>query len=103
MTLTLLGIASLVFVAAFTTVVALRKAASVGQSPRESLVEAWANVGVGFGVNYCANLVLLPLIGIRPGLLDNFWLGCIYTVISVARQYALRRVFNHLTNRKGAP
>ena len=59
-----------------------------------SLLEAWANVAVGFGVNYVANLVVLPWFGfaIKPG--QAFKMGLVFTGISVARSYALRRVFN---------
>lgn len=65
-----------------------------GQSRVDSLKEAWVNIAIGFTINYIANLVLFPLIGIRPSLGDNFWLGCIYTAISLVRQFVIRRRFN---------
>lgn len=66
-----------------------------GQSRRWSLIEAWINVIVGFGINYIANLLILPIFfGISISLLDNFYIGLIFTVVSVVRSYGLRRFFN---------
>ena len=59
-----------------------------------SLIETIINTVIGFAVNYCANLLILPLFGfhITPG--ANFLMGLLYTVISVARSYCVRRWFN---------
>lgn len=65
-----------------------------GQSRRWSLIESWANIGVGFAVNYTANLLIFPLFGMHISLSDNLVLGGIYTVISLVRSYSLRRGFN---------
>lgn len=94
MTLVLLGIASIAACAWLTWQAASAAAPAGGQSRIESLKEAWTNIAIGFGINYVANLTLLPLIGIRPGLAENFWLGCIYTAISLIRQFVIRRRFN---------
>jgi hypothetical protein len=66
----------------------------MNQSRLESLIEAVANIVIGFTINYIANLLIFPLFGfhISPG--ANFVMGCIYTVISLVRSYALRRWFN---------
>ena len=70
------------------------------QTRTQSLIEAWANVIVGFGINFSANLVILPLFGYTPSLRDNFVIGLLYTVVSLARSYVLRRWFNGLKFRK---
>ena len=70
------------------------------QTRTQSLIEAWANVVVGFGINFSANLVILPLFGYTPSLRDNFVIGLLYTVVSLARSYVLRRWFNGLKFRK---
>lgn len=59
-----------------------------------SLIESIINVIIGFAINYTANLLIFPLFGfhIKPG--ANFVLGLLYTVISVARSYCVRRWFN---------
>lgn len=65
------------------------------QTRKGSFVESWANIAVGFTVNYVANLAILPMFGfhsLTPG--KNFVIGCIYTVISLCRSYALRRWFD---------
>jgi hypothetical protein len=67
-----------------------------GQTRRGSLVEAGANIAVGFWVNYLANLCIFPLFGMHISLSHNLLLGAIYTCISLIRSYVLRRWFNGL-------
>lgn len=59
-----------------------------------SLIEALINVAIGFGINFAANLVILPLIGFQISMGQNLFIGVLYTVISVARSYVVRRWFN---------
>lgn len=92
-TLHLFSAASFLFVVAF-TYHAYSAAPGVGQSPRSAIVEAWIGIVIGFSVNYLLNLVLFPLVGVRPSLVDTFLLGWIYTAASIVRQYAIRRYFN---------
>lgn len=68
----------------------------MSQTRLGSFAEAWANIAVGFSINYVANLLIFPLFGmhISPG--NNFVLGLIYTAISLARSFILRRYFNGL-------
>ena len=66
------------------------------QTKLGSFVEAWANIAVGFGINYCANLLVLPLFGLNVTPSDAFGIGVIFTVISLVRSYILRRWFNGL-------
>jgi hypothetical protein len=61
-----------------------------------SFIEAWANIGVGFAINYFANLAIMPLFGFAITYGQAFWIGVIFTVISLVRQYVLRRWFNGL-------
>jgi hypothetical protein len=65
------------------------------QSKLGSFIEAWANVAVGFGINYTANLLVLPAFGFTSLTWQtNIIIGLVYTVISVIRSYVLRRWFN---------
>ena len=68
----------------------------MAQTKLGSIAEAWANIAVGFTINYFANLLIFPLFGmhISPG--ANFLMGLIYTAISLVRSYVLRRWFNGL-------
>lgn len=59
-----------------------------------SLIESLFNVAIGFAINFCANLLILPLIGFHISISQNFFIGVLYTVISVARSYVIRRWFN---------
>jgi hypothetical protein len=68
----------------------------VAQTKLGSLVEAWANIAVGFSINWCANMVVLPMFGFNLSGGVAFQIGLVFTAISLARQYVLRRWFNGL-------
>jgi hypothetical protein len=54
---------------------------------------------IGFGINYMANLVVLPMLGIYVSLRENFHLGLLCTIISAVRRYTVRGRFNkHITS-----
>jgi hypothetical protein len=58
-----------------------------------SLIEVSINICIGFWINFVANLVILPMFGLHVTISDNFLIGFIYTFISVARSYVVRRWF----------
>jgi hypothetical protein len=64
------------------------------QSRLGSFIEAWVNVFIGYTINFTANLLIFPLFGWDISIKQNLILGLIFTVISVARSYAIRRWFN---------
>lgn len=66
------------------------------QSRATSFFKSLVSTAVGFGVAMVANALVLPLFGYTPSLKENFLITCIYTVISVARGYALERIFEAL-------
>lgn len=66
----------------------------MNQTRLGSFIEAWVNVFIGFWINFFANLVILPAFGFQITISENFQIGVLYTVISVARSYAIRRWFN---------
>src|SRR5690606_634591 len=73
------------------------KGEAVRQTVWGSIVEAKTNIAVGFGINYVANMTILPLFGfdsLTPG--KNFVIGLLYTGISLVRQFVIRRWFNGL-------
>ena len=59
-----------------------------------SAVEAVANVAVGYGVAVATQLAVFPIFGLAVALGDNLAIGGIFTAVSLARSYALRRLFN---------
>lgn len=68
-----------------------------------SFVEAWGNVAIGFGINFAMNWLVLPLFGFTTlTLAKNFEIGLIFTVVSVARSYVLRRGFNAIKGKWNA-
>jgi hypothetical protein len=72
----------------------------IGQSKLGSFVESWVNVAVGFGINYLGNLFILPLFGLAMTPTKAFGIGIVFTFISVARSYTLRRIFNRHTEKQ---
>lgn len=61
------------------------------QTRLESLVEAFINCSVGYLVSFMANAIILPMAGIPVTIKQNLLIGAGMTVVSVARQYAIRR------------
>lgn len=70
------------------------------QSRLMSLVEAGANVTVGFTVALATQLVVFPVFGLEATLGENFAIGGVFTAVSVVRSYLLRRAFEALRIRR---
>lgn len=73
-----------------------------GQSKRDSWIEAWANIIVGFSLNVVLNFVVLPLFGLHPTLGQSTSMALFFTAVSLVRTYMLRRLFNryHIEGRR---
>lgn len=69
------------------------------QSRAMSLVEAVANVVVGYGVAVVTQILIFPVFGLHTTLAQNLKMGALFTGISIIRSFALRRLFERL--RKG--
>jgi hypothetical protein len=65
----------------------------MSQSRRMSLIEAIANVVLGYALAVATQIVAFPWFGLHPSLGENLALGGIFTAISLIRGYALRRMF----------
>jgi hypothetical protein len=63
------------------------------QSRLMSLVESIANVAVGYGVAVVTQILIFPVFGLHTTLAQNLKMGAIFTIVSIARSFALRRVF----------
>jgi len=59
-----------------------------------SLIESFVNVLIGYVVAISSQLLIFPLFNINIPLSDNLLIGVYFTVISLARSYAVRRWFN---------
>jgi hypothetical protein len=63
------------------------------QSRSMSLVEAVANVVVGYSVAVVTQILIFPVFGLHTTLAQNLKMGAVFTVVSIARSFALRRLF----------
>lgn len=66
------------------------------QSRTMSLVEAVTNVVVGYGVAVVTQIFAFRLFGLQASVSDTLAIGAIFTLVSIGRSYALRRLFERL-------
>lgn len=66
------------------------------QSRWMSMIESVANVLVGYGVAVATQTAVFPLFGWNVTITENLLVGGIFTVVSLARSYLLRRAFESL-------
>lgn len=64
------------------------------QTRLQSLLESCANVAAGYLVALAAQLIVFPMMDIPVRLDQNLLIGAIFTGVSLARSYVLRRLFN---------
>jgi hypothetical protein len=70
------------------------------QSRAMSLIEAIANVVVGYGVAVATQILIFPVFGLQTTLVQNLKLGGIFSLVSIARSFALRRLFEAVRIRR---
>ena len=63
------------------------------QSRLMSLVEAAANVAVGYTVAVFTQMLVFPLFGLVTSFGQNLAIGLVFTAVSIVRSYSLRRLF----------
>ncbi len=66
------------------------------QTRRMSLIETVAGVAIGFTVSVLASMVVYPAFGHSFTLSQNIGITLIFTALSIARGYLVRRFFNWL-------
>jgi len=66
------------------------------QSRRMSLVEAITNVVVGYALAIITQIVVFPWFGITAQLEDHLAIGIAFVMVSMARGYILRRLFERI-------
>lgn len=69
----------------------------MSQTKRHSLLEAIANIVIGYFVAVASQIIIFPMFGINIPFGDNFIMGILFTVVSLIRSYTLRRLFNGIT------
>lgn len=71
------------------------------QSRRMSLIESCTNVLLGFFLSMGATFLILPVFGFgSPNIAQAGGMTAVYTLISIARSYGVRRGFNWLHARR---
>jgi hypothetical protein len=63
------------------------------QSRLMSFVEAITNVILGYSVAVATQILIFPIFGLHTTLAQNLKMGVVFTIVSIARSFALRRVF----------
>ena len=66
------------------------------QSRLHSLIESASNIAIGYMVALASQIAVFPMFDIHVSIGDNLAIGAWFTVISLIRSYAVRRLFNRL-------
>jgi hypothetical protein len=66
------------------------------QSRLMSFVETTLSTAIGFAVALATQLIVFPLFGWNPSITQNLLITVIFTVVSIARGFLLRRLFEAL-------
>lgn len=66
------------------------------QSRLVSLLEAMANVAVGYILAIITQIVVFPWFGLEVTLGEHLAIGSVFVAVSLARGYLLRRLFERL-------
>ena len=51
---------------------------------------------VGYGVAVVTQMLIFPIFGLQTTLAQNLKMGAVFTIVSLGRSYALRRLFERL-------
>lgn len=66
----------------------------MNQSRLESLAESAVNTTIGYVIAIFTQLLIFPWFDIEVTMGQNFGIAAIFTLISLLRGYAVRRLFN---------
>ena len=71
------------------------------QSKTHSLIESWAQVGIGAVLSYLLTIYVLPLWfdGVQIGTRTALEITLVYLAVSLARSYIIRRIGNGVARR----
>lgn len=68
----------------------------MSQTRFQSFMETCASTVIGFVIAYIASYLVLPWFGFRVSHEQNFYITCIFTIISLVRGWCVRRLFNRI-------
>jgi hypothetical protein len=66
----------------------------MSQTKTHSWFEVFSNIAIGMAINTVAQYIVFPLIGMSATHAQQIAIVVIFTIISIARQYILRRFWN---------
>jgi len=72
----------------------------VSQSKFQSFIEANVSTAIGFAVSWAVTPLVLAAFGYSVGASKALGIAAAYTVISIARGYVVRRLFNRMEDRR---
>ena len=70
------------------------------QSKRMSMIESVSGLAAGFWLSWFTNVAILPLIGVHMSHGQAWKSVVIFSVLSLARQYVIRRLFVRIGEKK---
>ena len=65
----------------------------LAQSRAMSFAEAVTNVVAGYGIALLTQLLLFPALGLNMAMTENIVIAAVFTAVSLARSFVLRRLF----------
>ena len=68
----------------------------MGQSRRMSAVEVVVSTAIGYIVAVATQFAVVPIFGLRVGVIENLGIGLAFMAMSVIRSYLMRRLFERL-------
>lgn len=66
------------------------------QTKKASFIEIYISTVIGYVIAVATQAIVFPWFGLDVPLSHNLLIGVIFTIVSVARGYAVRRLFKHL-------
>ena len=72
------------------------------QSRRMSVIETTSSTAIGYVVALTTQIIVFPWFGVTVSVGQNLTNGAIFTVVSIIRGYAVRRLFNWIGARIAA-
>lgn len=64
------------------------------QSKKQSLIETVTSTLIGLAVSFLTQIIVFPLYNLEVNFTQNLQITLIFTVVSIARGYFVRRIFN---------
>ncbi len=68
------------------------------QSKKNSFIEACVNTAIGFIITLACSFFIYPLCGVNISVSSMSGVTACFTIVSIVRQYIIRRYFNKLKN-----